>query len=169
MGQRIQVDATLGDRFGMGASLGTNDSWFPEVRCCSGRLSKLGGEFTEREVLTALLDEPERRDVPEHRGTAVPEQYLPPVGQCEQCAELRANVADEVLDGRLAMRSAEHRVAGGHDSIDLLVTDLRRPAPEPPVRWQQLGGNGDGGGIRTHPTSMASHCRHSPPHSETQD
>jgi hypothetical protein len=148
--ERVQVDAVLGDRLGVAARIRAHDRGLAEMWRRGGRIGELRGELTEHQVLAALLDEAERRDVPEDGGAAVAEHDLPPVRQREQRAEAGADRADEVLDRRLAVRGAQHRVLSVGERRDLLGADLRRSATESAVGGQQVGGNGDRGRVGAH-------------------
>ena len=140
----------------MVAGLGGDHRRVGEMRRRGAGVGELAGELAEHEVLAAPLDEPERGDVPEHRRAAVAEHDLPPVGQGEQLGEAAADVADEVLDRRLAVRRADDRRRRGDDGVDLLGSHLRRSAAEPAVGGQQLGGDHQRGGVgRIHCVSMA--------------
>jgi hypothetical protein len=74
-----------------------DDDRIGQMRGVLRRLEELRRELTEDVVLTALLDQSERGDVPEHRRAAVAQHDLPAVGQREQFGETGADTADEVL------------------------------------------------------------------------
>ena len=75
-----------------------------------GRRLDRGGELAENSpkdrCWLLLLDQPERRDVPERRGAAVAEHDLVAVGQREQLGQPLADPADDVADRRLPVRRA---------------------------------------------------------------
>ena len=96
--------------------------------------AELGRELAEGEVLGALADQAERRDVPERGRAAVAEDDLVALGQAEQLGQALADGADEVLDRRLAVGGAEHGAAEGGEVVDLLGADLGGAGAEAAVR-----------------------------------
>ena len=80
----VGVDARLGLRCRAGAGLALDDGRVAEERRLLGRLGELAAELAERQVLAALADQPEGRDVPERRRAAVAEHDLVALGQLEQ-------------------------------------------------------------------------------------
>src|SRR4051812_22619170 len=104
-------------------------------------LRELRRELAERQVLRLLLDQPERRDVPERRRAAVAEHDLVTVGRAEQRREPLADTSYDALHTLLAVRRPEVRRPGGRERGELLGTHLRRAGPEPPVTRAQLSGD----------------------------
>ena len=119
MGQGVDVDGRIGERIGVITGFGGDHDRLGQVWRGGTGVGELAGELAEHEVLAALLDETERRHVPEHGRAAVAEHDLPAVGQGEQLGEAAADVADEAFDRRLAMRRADDRRRRGDDSVDL--------------------------------------------------
>src|ERR1700689_388333 len=86
------------------------------------------------------LDQPEGGRVPERCCAAVAERHLVAVGRGEQLNKPRADLADEGLDGLLAMRGAHQRPALAHEALERLRAYLRWPAAETPIDGPQLLG-----------------------------
>ncbi len=126
MGEAVGVDAGQGLGLGPGAGLGGDDLGIREVRCGGDRGGELGGELAEDEVLAALLDEPERRRVPERGGAAVAEQHLVAVGQVEQLGQPVAQRGDHEARRGLAVARAQVVAAVGGQRGDGLGPNLRR-------------------------------------------
>ena len=147
MRPRVDVDAGLGARAAAsvpGSALTIVGSPRNGRRC--GDVGELARELAEGEVLGALADQAEGGDVPERRRAAVAEDDLVALGQGEEVAQALADLADEVLDRRLAVRGAEHRAAEGGEVVELLGAHLGGAGAEPSVGGQQLGRDGDGRG-----------------------
>ena len=72
----VDVDAGLGARRGPGAGGRLDDRGVAEERGGLRGLGELGGELPEHQVLAALADQAEGRDVPERRRAAVAEDHL---------------------------------------------------------------------------------------------
>src|SRR3954451_14437119 len=101
-------------------------------------LRELRRELTKRQVLRLLLDQPERRDVPERRRATVAEHDLVTVGRAEQRREPVADTSYDALHTLLAVRRPEVRRPGGREGSQLLRTHLRRTGADPPVTRAQL-------------------------------
>ena len=140
---RVDVDAGLGARVGAAAGLARDDGRLAEEGRVLGDGRELAGELAEGEVLGAVADQAEGRDVPERGGATVAEHDLVALGEVEVGGQPGADRLDEVLDRGLAVRGAEHRAADRGQGLDLLGADLRGPGAEPTVGGQQVGGDGD--------------------------
>ena len=77
----VDVDAGLGPRLRAGAGGRLDDRRLAEERRLLGGGGELRGELAEGQVLAALADQAEGRDVPERGGAAVAEHHLVAVGQ----------------------------------------------------------------------------------------
>ena len=137
----VDVDAGLGLRHRARAGVAGDHRRLVEPRRRLHRGRELAGELAEGQVLALLLDQPERRDVPERRGAAVAEDHLVAVGQREQLGEPLADPADHVADRRLPVRRTHQRRAGGGERVEVGGLDLGGSGPEPPVGGQQVGGD----------------------------
>ncbi len=140
--QRVHAD--LGRRRDAGrvrrvAGLGLDDQRLIEERRGADDLRELRGELAEREVQRAALDQPAGRGVPEGRRAAVAERYLVAGGRAEELGEAGADLADERLDGLLAVGGAHHRGAVLREVRERLRADLGGTAAEAPVGGLQLG------------------------------
>ena len=137
---RPRVDVHAVDRLGDGAGAGRNlaDVGGLQPRRLGGR-GELAAELAEHEVLAAVLDEAERRGIPERRRSAVADDHLVAVGRAEQLGQVRPDVADQVLHGRLAVRGAEHRGPASHERLELRAAHLRGAAAETSVDGQEVG------------------------------
>ena len=140
VGPRDHVDRGIGLRFGCAAGIGLDDDRVADERVRGDRGGELGAELAEGQVQRALVDESERRGVPERGRAAVAEDDLVAVGQREQLADAVADAADEVLHRRLAVRRAE-QVAGVDECLQLLGAHLRRTGAEAAVLGLEFGGN----------------------------
>ena len=89
VGQRVHVDDASATGVGVVAGFAGTMTRCREVRRGRAGVGELRRELAEHEVLAALLDEPERGDVPEHRRAAVAEHDLPAVRQPEQVGQAR--------------------------------------------------------------------------------
>ena len=98
--------------------------------CDCGELRR---ELADHEVRAALLDEAERRRVPEQRGAAVADQHLVAVGKREQLREAAPDPADHAAHAVLAVARAEVAGRGVGERGDGLVGNLRRPGSEAAV------------------------------------
>ena len=87
MGQRVGVDAGVGERVGVRPRLGREHLRVRQVRRRLRRGGELRGELAEGAVLAARLDQAERGDVPECGRTAVAEDHLVAVRQGEELGE----------------------------------------------------------------------------------
>ena len=134
----VRVDALFGARNCNGARFGLDDRRLPEMRRVGRSLRELRRELAERQVLRLLLDQAERRDVPERRRATVAEHDLVAVGRAEQRREPLADTSYDALHTLLAVRRPEVRRPGGRERGELLRTHLRRAGPEPPVTRAQL-------------------------------
>ena len=143
MGERVRVDAGLGDRHRVRARRGGQHERFVEERRGGRGLRELRGELAEGQVLTALLNESERRDVPEHGGSAVAEHHLVAVGEGEEFGQSVAQSTHHRLDGVLAMAGAEVVATHGRERGDGLGANLRRAAAESAVGGEEVGGDLD--------------------------
>ena len=74
----------------------------------------------------------------------LPSTISQPSGSWNRSVSFGANVADQVLHGRLAVRCAEDRALRGDQRLDLLVAHLGRATSEASVGRQQIGGDRDG-------------------------
>jgi hypothetical protein len=135
-----QVDRRIRQRLGSAAGIGLDDDGVADERVLDDARGELGTELAIGQVQRALVDEPERRGVPERRRTTVAEDDLVTVGQREQLAQPVADAADEVLDRRLPVRRAE-QVNGGGQRLQLFRPYLGRPATEASVVGLEVGGN----------------------------
>ena len=147
VGEGVDVDVGVGDGVGVVAGVAADDDRVVEVRGGGAGLGELRRELAEHEVLAALLDEPERGDVPEHRRAAVAEHDLPAVGQAEQVGQPGAHGADELLDRRLAVRRAHHASARRRATASSCSgRTLDGPQPKRPSAGQQVRGDAQRGG-----------------------
>ena len=87
---------------------------------------ELGGELAEGQVLGALADQAERRDVPERGRPAVAEHDLVAVGQANSSARPSRTRPTRFLTGGLPVRGAEQRRARRRPGLDLLGAHLAR-------------------------------------------
>jgi hypothetical protein len=98
-------------------------------------------------VLGALADKAERGDVPEGGRAAVAEDDLIALRETEQVGQTFADLTHEVPDRGLAVRGSEHRTTERGQVGDLLGANLAGPAAESTVLGQELGGDGQRGGV----------------------
>ena len=87
---------------------------------------ELGAEFAVAQVQRPLVDQPERRGIPERRRPAVAQHHLVAVGHREELAQPVAHPADQIFHRRLPVRRAEKRGGAGGKSLQLFGSDLRR-------------------------------------------
>ena len=131
-------------RIRCGSRIGGDHRGGVEERRLLGDRRELGAELAVGQVQRTLLDQAERRRIPERSGAAVGQHHLVALGQREQVGETRADRADDVLHRRLAVGGANHRRSDVDQRLQLLGAHLRRSAAEPAVGGQQLCGDGDG-------------------------
>ena len=119
-------------------------------------VGELRRELAEREVLGAVADEVERRDVPEAGRPAVAEDDHVPLREGEEGAEPVLDPGHEVLHRLLPVGRAEDGASDGCQVLHLLGAHLARPAAETTVGGQQVRGDGDRLGSWR---SVGVHCR----------
>ena len=143
MGERVRVDTgfSLGER--VRAGLGGDHRRVAEERRRFGRAGELAGELAEVQMLRALFDEAERRDVPERGRATVAEDDLVPVGEFEEVGEAGPDLADDLLDARTPVRGAEVARAGRGEGSHRFGADLGRAGTEPAVAGFEVGRNLD--------------------------
>ncbi|GMA95913.1 hypothetical protein GCM10025881_27370 [Pseudolysinimonas kribbensis] len=112
---------------------------------CGGELRS---EFTESQVLAAVLDEREGRGVPERGRAAVAQHDLVSVREGVELGEAGAHPADEILDGGLAMRGAEKA------RVRLQVGELLRPDLGGAASESAVGGEEVCGDLERHVSSL---------------
>ncbi len=121
-------------------------------------LSELRRELAVGEVQRAVVDQPERRGVPEGRGAAVAERHLVSLRGGEQFAQPGANFPNQPFDRRLAVGGAQQRAAFAREARQRLGSHLRGSAAKAPVGGDQLGGDDEwcGLGCVSHSRSLLS-------------
>ncbi len=119
----VNVDAVhrLRQRAGAGGHVANVGSLKPR---CLRSGCELAAELAEHEVLTPVLDEAEGRGIPERRRSAVADDDLVARRKVEQLGEVRADICDEVLHGRLAVRGAEERRSTCDQRLELRTAHL---------------------------------------------
>ena len=137
---RDEVDGRIRLRLRGAARVGLDDDGVADERVLDDARGELRTELAVGQMQRALVDQPERRGVPERRRAAVAEDDLVAVGQREQLAQPVADAADEVLHRRLPVRGSEHIACGGQ-RLQLLRPHLGRPAAEASVVGFEVGGN----------------------------
>ena len=137
----VDVDAGLGNGVGKAARVGLDDRRGVEPRRLLGGLGELRRELAEAEVLALLLDEAERRDVPERGGATVAQHDLVALGQVEQSREPLAHPADDVPHRGLAVGRAHQAGTGRGERVEVAGLDLRRAGTEAAVGGLELCGD----------------------------
>ncbi len=153
---RVEVDAGLGHGDRAAARVGLDHGRVAQVRGELRGLGELRGELTEAQVLAALADQAERRDVPERGRAAVAEHHLVAVGQLEQVGDALLHPGHQVLHRRLAVRGAEQLGALGRERGDGLRADLGRSGAEAAVGGLELCRKNDVAGHQRFPSSSGS-------------
>jgi hypothetical protein len=138
---RDGVGARVAGRLGGVAGLGADDDRVRQERRALRDRRELLRELAEGQVQRALAHEAGGGGVPEGGRAAVAQDDLVAVGQREELGQAGAHAADELLDGRLAMRGAHQGRARAREVGELLGADLRRPAAEAPVGGLDRGGD----------------------------
>ena len=146
----VRVDGRVGDQLGVRARFRSQHDRVVEERRGGGHGRELGGELAEHEVLGPPVDEAERGGVPERGASAVAEQHLVAVGQREQVGQAGPDAADDRPHPAPAVAGPEVRAAHVGERTHRFGPHLRRSGAEAPVAGDQLGGQGDGGGIDGH-------------------
>jgi hypothetical protein len=82
----VHIDTGLGIRGGECTGVGADHGRLPEEWGVRRHRGELAGELPEGQVLGAVADQPEGRDIPECRGSAVAENDLVAVRQAQQVA-----------------------------------------------------------------------------------
>ena len=110
----------------------------------NGFLATAGGELRAElavgQVQRPLVDQPERRGIPERRRAAVAEDDLVAVGHREKFAQPVADPADEVLDRGLPVRGAEQRGGAVASACSCSGRTLDGPQPKRPSLGLMLSG-----------------------------
>ena len=141
MGERVDVDALLGDGRRVAAGFRFDHRGLAQPRRLLRHLGELAGELAELQVLRLLPDQPERGDLPERGGSAVAEDDPVSVGQREQLGEPGLDPGDQALDRLLAVGRSEHARPRRGEGCELLGAYLGGPGAEPAVRGLDVGGN----------------------------
>ncbi len=108
MRPRDRVGARLRDRPGGVPGRRLDLDRLGQERRAARAGGELGGELAVAEVDRALADQATGRRVPERGRAAVSERDLVAVGDAEQLAQPLTDPADDLLDGRLAVRGPHH-------------------------------------------------------------
>ena len=135
------VDRRVALWLGCTAGIGFDDDRVADERVLGDRGRELRAEFAVAQVQRPLVDQPERRGVPERRRPAVAQHHLVAVGHREEVPQPVAHPADQIFHRRLPVRRAEKRGGAGGKRLQLFGSDLRRAGSEASVAGFDVVGN----------------------------
>ena len=155
----IDVDARLCGEHRSVYRLGRDDRRVAQVRRLLGRGRELGAELPEGQELRAVLDQPERRRVPEGGRPAIAEDDLVALGQREQLGDAVAQPLDLGAHGLLPVRRTE--IGGGdrRERLHLGRAHLARARAEASVGGFEVSRDLDRGGVDSHGSRLGGGVR----------